>query len=231
MMIIERRGNIFTTKAQTIVNTINCVGVMGAGIAYEFRLRHREMFERYVELCEAKQLDIGKLWIYRDKEKRILNFPTKYDWRYPTKEEYLHLGLQKFVDTYRARGIESIAFPLLGVQKGGLSQERSLEIMHSYLSKCDIEVEIWHFDPMAKDDLFEKFVAILQEYELATLKEKSGVGLAILKRVATAVELEHINSMSALLQVKGVGEKTLEKLFNFIMKSSSELTLLDFIGE
>jgi O-acetyl-ADP-ribose deacetylase (regulator of RNase III) len=229
MMIIEKRGNIFTTKAQTIVNTINCVGVMGAGIAYEFRLRHKDMFERYVELCEKKQIDIGKLWIYKDSDRKILNFPTKYDWKYPTKEKYLHLGLQKFIDSYQKRGIESVAFPLLGVQKGGLSEEKSLEIMHSYLSKCDIDVEIWHFDPMAKDDLFEKFVAILQEYDLSTLKKESGVGLAILKKIVDAVKLEHINSMSSLLQIKGVGDKTIEKLFEFVMKSSQEITLLDFI--
>ena len=230
-MIIEKRGNIFTTKAQTIVNTINCVGVMGAGIAYEFRLRHKEMFVRYVELCEKKQIDIGKLWIYKNEDKKILNFPTKYDWRYPSKEEYLHKGLEKFVDTYKQRGIESIAFPLLGAQKGGLSEKKSMEIMHHYLSKCDIDVEIWHFDPIAKDDLFEKFVAILQESDLEYLKKESGVGLSILNKIIKAVDLEHINSMSSLLQVKGVGDKTVEKLFNYVMKSDAEVTLLDFIKE
>ncbi len=230
-MIIERRGNIFTTKAQTIVNTINCVGVMGAGIAYEFRLRHKDMFERYVELCEKKQIDIGKLWIYKNEDKKILNFPTKYDWRYPSKEEYLHKGLQKFVDTYQTRGIESIAFPLLGAQKGGLSEKKSLEIMHHYLAKCDIDVEIWYFDPMAKDDLFEKFVAILQESDLEYLKKESGVGLSILNKIVKAVDLEYINSMSSLLQVKGVGDKTVEKLFDYVMKSDAEVTLLDFIKD
>jgi len=230
-MIIEKRGNIFTTKAQTIVNTINCVGVMGAGIAYEFRLRHKAMFERYVELCDAGQIAIGKLWIYKDDEKKILNFPTKDDWRYPTKEAYLHEGLQKFVDTYEQRGIESIAFPLLGAQKGGLSVERSLEIMHHYLSKCSIDVEIWHFDPMAKDDLFEKFVAILQEFELEYLKKETAVRLGTLEKIAHAVELEHINSMSALLQIKGVGEKSIEKLFEYVMQSHAEVTLLDFIKD
>ena len=230
-MIIEKRGNIFTTKAQTIVNTINCVGVMGAGIAYEFRLRHKEMFVRYVELCENKQIDIGKLWIYKNGDKKILNFPTKYDWRYPSKEEYLHKGLEKFVDTYKQRGVESIAFPLLGAQQGGLSEKKSMEIMYHYLSKCDIDVEIWHFDPIAKDDLFEKFVAILQESDLEHLKKESGVGLSILNKIIKSVDLEHINSMSSLLQVKGVGDKTVEKLFNYVMKSDAEVTLLDFIKE
>jgi putative effector of murein hydrolase LrgA (UPF0299 family) len=73
-MIIERTGNIFTTKCQTIVNTVNCVGVMGAGIAYEFRLRYQDMFNKYKQHCEDKQLDIGILWIYNAEDKKILNF-------------------------------------------------------------------------------------------------------------------------------------------------------------
>ena len=71
-MIIKKTGNIFTTQCQTIVNTINCVGVMGAGIAYEFRLRDPEMFERYKELCQNKTIDIGKLWIYNVNDEDIV---------------------------------------------------------------------------------------------------------------------------------------------------------------
>jgi O-acetyl-ADP-ribose deacetylase (regulator of RNase III) len=230
-MIVEKEGNIFTTKAQTIVNTINCVGVMGAGIAYEFRLRHKEMFQRYVELCQRGEIDIGKLWIYKTSNQKILNFPTKYDWRYPTKEVYLHRGLDKFVNTYQTRGIDSIAFPILGTQKGGLNKNRSLEIMYSYLSKCDIEIEIWHFDPMAKDDLFDKFVAILQELNFEKLKAQTSIRKDILKKIIDSVKLEHINSMSSLLQIKDVGDKTIEKLFEFVMKSDREITLLDFMGD
>lgn len=224
-MIIEKRGNIFTTKAQTIVNTINCVGVMGAGIAYEFRLRYPQMFERYVELCNQKAIAVGKLWIYKDEEKKVLNFPTKDNWKYPTKEIYLHKGLQKFLDTYEERGITSIAFPLLGAQKGGLSEERSLEIMEQYLSKCNIDVEIWHFDPMATDDLFEKFVAIIQSLEIEYLTSEVSIRKDILIKVIEATKKEEINSMSALLQVKGVGTKTLEKLFSYVINYKEEITL------
>ncbi len=70
-------GNIFTSKCQTIVNTVNCVGVMGAGMALECRLRYPEMHEKYILLCKDKLIDIGLLWIYKSPEKWILNFPTK----------------------------------------------------------------------------------------------------------------------------------------------------------
>jgi len=227
-MIIEHKGNIFTTKAETIVNTINCVGVMGAGIAYEFRLRYSDMYNKYVDLCNQKQLDIGKLWIYKSKDKKVLNFPTKKHWRYPTKEEYLHRGLEKFVNTYRQKGINSIAFPLLGANKGGLNEDIVLSIMYQYLSKCDIDIEIWHFDPTAKDDLFEKFVATIQEYDLEYLKKETSIRKDTLQKIIDATSRDHINSLSSLLGVKGVGDKSLEKLFEYTIQKKDDLTLFDF---
>jgi len=215
-MIVERKGNIFTTKAQTIVNTINCVGVMGAGIAYEFRLRENEMFQKYQQLCKEKKIDIGILWIYKTKAQNILNFPTKYDWKYPSKKEYLHKGLQKFVDTYKQKGVTSIAFPLLGADRGGIDVEESLNIMRHYLSKCDIDVEIWHFDPSAKDDLYEEFKSIFFELDNVTIKNESKIRIDIVNKIRKALEDPHINSLSGLLRVKGIGDKSLEKLFIYI---------------
>lgn len=216
-MIIERTGNIFTTQCQVIVNTVNCVGVMGAGIAYEFRLRYPEMFEKYQTLCANKDLDIGKLWIYSAEERKILNFPTKYDWKYPSKEEYLHKGLQKFLETYKQKGITSIAFPLLGAQKGGLSTEKSLSIMEQYLKDCDIDIEIWHFDPTAEDDLYNQFKSVLQELDDATIKNESKIRLDIVKKIRIGLEDKTINSISGLLRVKGIGDMSLEKLFKYVM--------------
>ncbi len=220
-MIIRKTGNIFTTQCQTIVNTINCVGVMGAGIAYEFRLREAGMFDRYKELCKEKKIDIGKLWTYNTKDeslpyKKILNFPTKYDWKYPSKEEYLHQGLQNFLTTYTQRGINSVAFPLLGADKGGLDRKRSLEIMDRYLGQCDIDVEIWEFDPSAKDDLYEDFKSIFNEIDDDTIKTESKIRIDLVKKVRQAIYLKDINSLSSLLRVKGIGDSTLEKLFKYI---------------
>jgi O-acetyl-ADP-ribose deacetylase (regulator of RNase III) len=134
MSIIEIKGNIFTTKAQTIVNTVNCVGVMGAGIALEFRLREPEMYRRYVEICKAGKLSPGVLWLYKSAQPQVLNFPTKKDWKHPSRPEYLENGLSKFAATYREKGITSIAFPMLGADKGGLPIHVSREIMRRYLS-------------------------------------------------------------------------------------------------
>ena len=228
-MIIEKTGNIFTTNCQTIVNTINCVGVMGAGIAYEFRLREPDMFEKYQSLCNTKKIEIGTLWIYKAEKQNILNFPTKDNWKYPSRPEYLHKGLQKFVATYKQKNITSIAFPLLGADKGGIDPEESLSIMHHYLSKCDIDVEIWQFDPMAKDDLYEEFKIIFQDIDDNTIRTDTKIRIDIVKKIRKALEDPYINSLSGLLRVKGVGDKSLEKLFDYIKNYKyTNMTLFDF---
>ena len=108
------------------------------------------------------QIQIGKLWLYNGPEKWILNFPTKYHWKYKSKTEYLHKGLQKFIDTYESKGITSIAFPLLGASNGGIPEAVSLNIMLEYLEKVDVDVEIYHFDPYAQDETFMQFKDKLQ---------------------------------------------------------------------
>lgn len=136
-------GNIFESDTQTMVNTVNCVGVMGKGLALQVKKRYPSMFNAYEQICKEGLLDIGKLWLYKTDHRWILNFPTKYDWRQPSKEEYLEMGLQKFLDSYKNKGITSVAFPLLGASNGGLDPDVSLKIMRRYLDQCEIPVFIY----------------------------------------------------------------------------------------
>ena len=227
-MIEVKQGNIFNTKCHTIVNTVNTVGVMGAGIAYEFKLRFPEMFTKYKYYCDNNQIHIGNLWIYKltknDNEnyKYILNFPTKEHWKYPTKIEYLEKGLQKFIDTYKKKEILSIAFPLLGANNGGLSEEESITIMTNYLEKVDIPVEIWYFDPNAKDDLYEEFKDKFLNLDINTIKEQSKLRIDIIHKIKIALQRDDINSLSGLLRVKGIGDLSLEKSFSFIKNYKNE---------
>lgn len=223
------KGNIFATKCQTIVNTINCVGVMGSGIAYECRLRYPKMFERYSELCKEKLINIGTLWLYKSDDKWVLNFPTKYHWRYESKPEYLEKGLQKFLDTYKEKGIKSIAFPLLGASNGGIPESVSIEIMKRYLEKCDIPVEIYYYDPDAYDDLFQRFKNLWNSIPEQELSKKSGLRIDFVRKVKVALENDNIRSLSRLLTVKGIGDVTLEKSFHFInnYKHSEQQLMFD----
>ena len=142
--ILQNR-NIFDSQCQTIVNTINCVGVMGKGLALEMKKRYPDMFEKYKEFCDKGLIDIGKLWVYKHSDdKWILNFPTKKDWRNKSEYEYIDKGMKKFVETYKEKGIKTIAFPMLGCSNGGLDKDIVIQIMTKYLIKCnDLIVEIY----------------------------------------------------------------------------------------
>jgi len=219
MTIRHIQGNIFTTKCQTLVNTVNCVGVMGAGIALECRLRYPKMHDRYVALCEQRKLDIGLLWIFKADDRWILNFPTKKHWKYPTKPEYLHTGLQKFVDTYQSKGVKSIAFPALGASHGGLSEADSLEIMQRYLSPLDLEIEIYRYDASSRDDLYEETRSWLLSQDVNSISKTTGIRGIYVRRVLEAMEDPAVAQLNQLSQVPGVGIRTLEKMFSFAQKN------------
>lgn len=220
-------GNIFTTQLQTIVNTINCVGVMGAGIALEFKLRYPEMFNKYKKLCDENLIKVGSLWLYiiNDK-KKVLNFPTKMHWKDPSRIEYLEKGLIKFLETYKDKNITSIAFPVLGASKGNIDEKVSLGIMTEYLSKCDIPVEIYRYDPFAYDDLYKEFRQKFTELNSEQIKIKTKLRTNYISKIKEALENDAIRSLSRLATVEGIGAKTLEKAFDFAMRASEEeLTL------
>lgn len=223
--IIRIKGNIFNTKAQTIVNTINCVGVMGKGIALVYKLRYPKMFDVYQEYCSSKYIAIGKLWLYKgDKsEPWVLNFPTKYHWKYPSKMEYIEQGLQKFIETYKGKGIESIAFPLLGAHNGGLDKDDVYNMMEKYLSRCDIPVEIYEYDPSVADDLFELFKSKWNDIPLLELKERTKIRTSKqIETITYAVNSENVKSMIALIEYPGIGIKTMEKCYQLVMNNSSQ---------
>lgn len=227
--ITFKKGNIFSSDKQTIVNTINCVGVMGKGVALGFRLRYPEMYEKYKEFCKNKQITIGKLWLYKppqEDSKWVLNFPTKFHWKYPSKMEYLEAGLQKFVETYQEKGITSIAFPLLGTHNGGLDKIDVLNIMHFYLDKCSIPIEIYEYDSKAPDELYKQFK---DKWMSMSIYDKKNLGIRANQIVVIEKILNDINnsSMTSLSECNGIGIVTLQKCFNLIL-NYKEQPMLDW---
>lgn len=133
-MITYVIGDIFESPAHVLVNTVNTEGVMGKGIAKEFKRIYPAMFKEYQKICESGKFTVGKLWLYKTKNKWILNFPTKTTWRKPSKIEYIEEGLREFVRTYAELGITSIAFPPLGCGNGELDWETQVKpLMEKYL--------------------------------------------------------------------------------------------------
>ena len=154
MVKIERGKTIFDSTAQTLVNTINCVGVMGKGLALEFKNRYPAMFDKYKSFCDKGVFKPGVLWIYKAEDgKWILNFPTKVDWRNPSELSYIEEGLKKFVEIWKEKGITSIAFPLLGCTNGGLDPNIVIPLMEKYLNQCEgLDVTIYdNREPEIKD--------------------------------------------------------------------------------
>lgn len=142
-MLTYIKGDLFSSPAQVLVNTVNTVGVMGKGIALEFKNRYPEMFKVYQKKCQEKNFDIGNLLLWKKEDKWVLLFPTKKHWRSPSKIEYIERGLKKFVQSYEELGIESIAFPRLGCGNGGLDWNIVRPIMEKYLKNLPIKIYIY----------------------------------------------------------------------------------------
>ena len=184
-MITYVKGDIFNSPAKIIVNTVNTVGVMGKGIALEFKNRYPKMFYEYQKLCENSQLDVGRLFLWRKSEKWVLLFPTKKHWRNPSKLEYIEIGLKKFVQNWDKLGAEAIAFPRLGCGNGGLDWKEVKPLMEKYLKPLPIQIYVYvdnYHDPVPEHENIteiEKWLsgeAELSGYEVFKLHLKQFFG-------------------------------------------------------
>lgn len=125
MMIELTEGNLLKADAQALVNTVNTEGVMGKGIALQFKNAYPDMFKAYAEACKQGEVKLGKVQVYDlggigDGPRWIVNFPTKGHWKSRSRLSDVEAGLQDLVQTIRRLGIESIAVPPLGCGNGGL---------------------------------------------------------------------------------------------------------------
>ena len=157
--MIVKIGNIFESKCSAIVNTVNCVGVMGKGIALEFKKRYPDMFMEYVLKCNRGEIKPGVPYVYQNDEVCILNFPTKDHWRSPSRLSYVIDGLDWFVEHYERYNINSIAFPPLGCGNGGLTWNVVGPIMYQKLSKLPIQIEIYAPFGTSQKEISEEFLS------------------------------------------------------------------------
>ena len=135
--------DLFRSPARVLVNTVNTVGVMGKGIAKDFKRIYPDMFQQYQKLCEQQMFDIGELWLYKTNNRWVLNFPTKRHWRNPSRPEFIEMGLKKFVRKYHMYGITTVSFPQLGCGNGELDWEQQVRpLMEKHLHHLPISVFI-----------------------------------------------------------------------------------------
>jgi O-acetyl-ADP-ribose deacetylase (regulator of RNase III)/uncharacterized protein YwgA len=152
-------GDILKSKAQTLVNTVNCVGIMGKGIALEFKNQFPEMFRDYTQRCVRHEVCIGQPYIYKTLlDKQILNFPTKEHWKSVSKVDDIKKGLDYLSTYYKHWNITSIAIPPLGCGNGQLEWRVVGPLIYEYAKKMDIPVEIYAPFGTSPAELTESFL-------------------------------------------------------------------------
>ena len=140
-MIELRTGDIFDEDVEALVNSVNCVGVMGRGIALQFKNLFPENFKAYAEACERQEVQPGWMFVYESGKmtnpRYIINFPTKRHWRAKSRMEDIEAGLDALAGEIRDRNIRSIAIPPLGSSLGGLNWADVRPRIESTLGELD----------------------------------------------------------------------------------------------
>lgn len=149
-MIVLKTGNLIEADAEALVNTVNCDGFMGKGIALQFKQAYPENFKVYEKACRAGEVEPGRMLVVPTESlmnpKYIINFPTKRHWRENSKIEYIASGLRALIDETRRLRIGSIAVPPLGCGLGGLDwREVRPMIEHAFAELPDVQVTL--FEP------------------------------------------------------------------------------------
>jgi len=152
-------GDILKSKAQTLINTVNCVGIMGKGIALEFKNRFQDMFKDYIQRCERREVRLGQPYIYKPLfGQQIVNFPTKEHWKSISKLRDIERGLDYLLEHYKQWGIASIAVPPLGCGNGQLEWKVVGPLIYRYAKRMDIPVEIYAPYGTSPAELTEAFL-------------------------------------------------------------------------
>ncbi|MDD4753953.1 MAG: macro domain-containing protein [Desulfitobacteriaceae bacterium] len=146
-MLTYTTGDLLKSSAEALVNTVNCEGYMGKGIAYQFKLQFPKNNEDYVRACKSGALAIGKLHYYKEKGKLIINFPTKNKWREKSHMEYIEKGLDQLVVLIQNLSISSIAIPPLGSGNGGLIWSEVKLLIERKLLGLSQNIDVFIYEP------------------------------------------------------------------------------------
>lgn len=183
-------GDIFQSQAETIVNTVNCVGVMGKGVAAEFKKRYPAMFQDYAARCAAKQVKLGEPYLYRDVlGTSVINFPTKDHWRSPSRLDDIVRGLDYLVAHAKEWGLRSLALPPLGCGNGGLEWSLVGPVMYQKLSVLGVPVEIYAPYGTPQSQLAPEFLSQAMSAENVKGRQQQKLNPSWLTLLETVAEL------------------------------------------
>lgn len=215
-MITKHEGLIFNDTCENLVNTVNCDGFMGKGIALEFKLRFPEMFKKYKHDCSFDLVQIGRINIFKERGRTIFNFPTKDSYKHPSKIEYLEKGLIHLKQLIISQNLGCICIPMIGTQNGGLDKQVVFELIKKYLDDLDSDVRIYDFDPNAYEDQLLMFKRKLESQDPLIYDLKANQSESIFK----ALNVSSTRKLSDLLRIKGVGETVITKIYTGLYDDS-----------
>lgn len=156
-MIKYIKGNLLQAETQALVNTVNIVGVMGKGIALQFKERFKQNFKLYAAACKNGDIAVGKLFVVIENtiegQKIIVNFPTKTEWFKKSQYSYIEEGLKDLVRVISKYDIKSIALPPLGCGNGGLSWNKVKPLIEKYLGELSIDILVYEPNDAVKEIL------------------------------------------------------------------------------
>lgn len=164
-MIQYITGNILDSSAQALVNTVNTMGVMGKGIALQFKKAYPNNYKAYQKACKNNELHAGKMFVTLDSnttsgERIIINFPTKTSWKKPSEYKYIEDGLENLVELINYKKIESIAIPPLGAGNGGLNWEKVKKIIEQKLENLNVAIYVYEPTLQIQEHLIKERVKL-----------------------------------------------------------------------
>lgn len=164
-MIQYITGNILDSNAQALVNTVNTMGVMGKGIALQFKKAYPNNYKAYEKASKNEEVKVGKMFVTLDSntttgERIIINFPTKTNWRKPSEYKYIEDGLKNLIEVINDKKIISIAIPPLGAGNGGLNWEKVKKLIEQKLGHLNINIYVYEPTLQIQEHLMKERVKL-----------------------------------------------------------------------
>ncbi|OBU05977.1 macro domain-containing protein [Morganella psychrotolerans] len=143
-MIKYLKGDLLRSDARGLVNAVNCQGVMGKGIAYQFKLDYPINARAYEALCKSNKIGIGQLSVTEEHGRNIINFPTRDKWDSPSGYEFIENGLRELKALIKKQGLKSVAMPALGCGSGGLDWRQVDNLIQTHLGELtDVDIMVY----------------------------------------------------------------------------------------
>jgi O-acetyl-ADP-ribose deacetylase (regulator of RNase III) len=218
-MIIKDKRSVFGVyeeeNVNVLTNTVNTRGVMGAGIALEFKLRFPQYFSFYKEKCR-RNMSPGDI-LYYESSPSIVSLFIKDDWKAPSRIEWVVESLKKLFILLEEKNIEAIALPLPGTGKGGLRKQDVHDVIKKILDDSYTKVIVCMDEKPSKSE-----VAMIERLKKSTVEDLLTASIRRKEANLLLDNIERIRRFRDILKIKGIGIRTYQKLFIKLLASESK---------